>query len=224
MPLTHEIAEGIRFDRFACEYDSPTTECLVRTEVRNRLVEIVRMLQPRIVVDVGCGSGAALIVLSPAIEFGVGLDVSREMLRVAERQASKAAAANLRFLFGSFHDLNGDHDFWPTGTRPDVVVQNYALHHLPHDEKRIAIAGMVKAVSAARGTVVLGDLMFFDDPAGLEAEYPLAGYDPQNDRPETAHVMATMLEDLGCVLRTHRIHPLAGVVVGTLGHRSSGRL
>jgi hypothetical protein len=60
--------------------------------------------------------------------------------------------------------------------------------------------------------------MFFDDPAGLEAEYPVVGYDPQNDHPETADVLANMLEDLGCVVQTYPVHPLAGIIVGELRH------
>src|SRR5205814_376181 len=42
MPLEHEIAEGLRFDRFASDYDSRLSQCPVRTTVRNRLVDIVR--------------------------------------------------------------------------------------------------------------------------------------------------------------------------------------
>lgn len=216
MPLEHELAEGLRFDSFAGDYDSQISACPVRTTVRNRVVEIVRSLRPRVVVDVGCGTGAALIALAPSIEFGFGLDVSREMLKAAERNAAEAAANNLKFVFGSFHDLASDHQFWPTGTRPDVIMQNYALHHLARDEKRFAIDSMVKAVSPSTGVVVLGDLMFFDDPAGLEAEYAAAGYDPQNDHPETATVMTKMLEDLGCAVQTFPVHPLAGIIVGQL--------
>ncbi|MBI3675195.1 MAG: class I SAM-dependent methyltransferase [Proteobacteria bacterium] len=214
MPREHELAEGLRFDRFAGDYDSQYSACPVRTTVRNRLVEIVRALRPHLVLDVGCGTGTALIALSPEIDLGVGVDVSHEMLKAAERNALEAGAENLKFAVGSFHDLAGDHQFWPTGRHPDVIMQSYALHHLPRDEKRAAIDSMVRALSPGRGFVVLGDLMFFDDPAGLEAEYAAAGYDPQNDRPETAAVLATMLEDSGCVVQTHPVHPLAGIVLG----------
>jgi SAM-dependent methyltransferase len=218
MPLEHEIAEGLRFDRFASDYDSRSSQCPVRTAVRNRLVDIVRALQPRVIADVGCGTGTALIALAPSIELGIGLDVSYEMLKVAKRSAAGGAAENLKFVFGSFHDLASDHQFWPTGTRPDLITQSYALHHLPRDEKCVAINSMVKAVAPGRGFVVLGDLIFFDDPAGLEAEYPVVGYDPQTDRPETADVMVQMLEDLGCVVQTYPVHPLAGIIVGELRH------
>ena len=216
MPLEHEIAQGLRFDGFAGDYDSRTSECPVRTAVRNRLIEIVRSLRPHVIADVGCGTGTALIALAPSIEFGVGLDVSREMLKAAERNAPEAGAENLKFVFGSFHDLARDHQFWPTGIRPDVIMQCYALHHLSQDEKRVVIESMVKAVSPARGFVVLGDLMFFVDPAGLEAEFAAVGYNPQNDHPETADVMAKMLDDLGCVVQTYPVHRLAGIIVGEL--------
>ncbi|MBI3865629.1 MAG: class I SAM-dependent methyltransferase [Planctomycetia bacterium] len=222
MPLEHEIAEGRRFDGFAGDYDCRTSDCPVRTTVRNRLVEIVRTLRPRIVVDLGCGTGAALIALAPSIELGIGLDVSHEMLKVAVRNAAVAGAANLKFAFGSFHDLNSKHQFWPVGTLPDVIMQNYALHHLPRDEKRTVIDSMVRALSPAAGFAVLGDLMFFDDPVELEAEYAAAGYDPQNDHPETATALAKMLEDLGCVVQTYPVHPLAGIIVGQRRQSNAG--
>ena len=222
MPLGHETAEGLRFDGFAGDYDSRASEPPVRTIVRTRVVEIVRTLRPRVVVDVGCGTGTALITFAPSIELGVGLDVSHEMLKVAERNAVKAGAVNLKFAFGSFHDLASGFQFWPTGSRPDVIMQNYALHHLPRDEKRVVIDSMVRALSSGTGFVVLGDLMFFDDPAGLKAEYAAVGYDPQNDHPETAAVLAKMLEDSGCIVKTHQVHPLAGIVVGEWGLTDGG--
>lgn len=223
MPLKHEIAEGLRFDAFAAGYDSQTSQCPVRMTVRNRLVDIVRALQPRVIVDVGCGTGTALVALAPSIESGIGLDASHAMLKVAEGNAFEAGAKNLKFIFGSFHDLAGDHQFWPTGTFPDVIMQNYALHHLPRDEKRLAIESMVKAVTPAQGFVVLGDLMFFDDPAGLAAEYSAAGYDPHNDRPETADDLAKMLRDMCCEVQTYRVHALAGIIAGGLPHLQGAR-
>ena len=223
MPLEHETSQGLRFDSFAGDYDSRTSECPVRTAVRTRLIDIVRSLRPRVVADVGCGTGTALIALSPSIESGIGLDVSHKMLKVAERNAAEAGAENLKFVFGSFHDLARDHQFWPTGIRPNVIMQCYALHHLPQDEKRVAIDGMVKAVSPARGFVVLGDLMFFDDPAGLEAEYAAVGYNPQNDHPESADVMAKLLQDAGCFVQSYQVHPLAGIIVGEL-HQSEAEI
>lgn len=102
VPLAHETARGIRFDSFAAGYDSRTSECPVRTAVRTGLVEIVRSLRPRGIADVGCGTGTALIALSPSIEFGIGLDVSHEMLTVAERNAAEAGAENLKVAAGGW--------------------------------------------------------------------------------------------------------------------------
>ncbi len=214
MPLMHEIAEGRRFDQFADGYDHNPGQYPVRTLVNREVVEVVSRRSPKFVVDVGCGTGQALIALAHRITAGVGMDVSERMLAIARRKAQHAGFRHVQFHFGSFHDLRTKHDFWPEDQRPDVIIETYALHHLPQSEKRQVLASMAAAVDSSGGAIVLGDLMFFEDPAGLEAEFENAGYDPTTDKPETADTMAQMLEDLGFMVETCPIHPLAGIVIG----------
>jgi len=215
MPAQHEIAEGLRFDSFAPGYDENQEQNQIRTKIREEAVALIRQLKPRIVVDVGCGTGKALVALSETITTGTGLDVSPKMLDVARRNATSAGCGNLEFHFGSFLDLE-TRTFWPTDRAPDVVMQTYALHHLPREEKRRALACMANAVRAVRGNVILGDLMFFEPPVGLEHEFSLVGYDPNTDLPETADTLAQMLEHLGFSVQCFPMHPLAGVIVAGL--------
>jgi hypothetical protein len=55
--------------------------------------------------------------------------------------------------------------------------------------------------------------------APLEAEFAAVSYNAQNDRPESADVMATMLQDADRILQTYQVHPLPGIIVGEL-HQS----
>ena len=75
---------------------------------------------------------------------------------------------------------------------------------------------MANAVRAVRGNVILGDLVFFEPPVGLEHEFSLVGYDPNTDLPETADTLAQMLEHLGFSVQCFPMHPLAGVIVAGL--------
>jgi SAM-dependent methyltransferase len=211
MPAQHEIAEGLRFDSFAPCYDENRGQHPIRTQVREEAVALIGRLKPRNVVDVGCGTGKALVALSETITTGTGLDVSRKMLDVARRNAASAGCGNLEFHFGSFLDLE-TRTFWPTDLAPDVIMQTYALHHLPREEKRRSLACLANAVRAARGSIVLGDLIFFEPPVGLESEFSLVGYDPTTDLPETADTLAQMLENLGFSVQRFPVHPLAGVI------------
>jgi SAM-dependent methyltransferase len=213
MPAPHEVEQGIRFDSLAPNHDD-RGQYPIRTRVRELQVALIKGLKPRHAVDVGCGTGAALIALADTIASGVGLDVSRKMLDIACHNAASAGCRNLEFLFGSFLDLES-RTFWPEDRAPDVIMQTYALHHLAQEEKRRALACMANAVRPARGSIVLGDLMFFREPAAFEAEFSLVGFNPANDRPETADTLAQMLEELGFRVQASPVHPLCGVIVAS---------
>ncbi len=82
-------------------------------------------LEPRLVYDLGCGTGRITLELArryPSAEV-VGLDISPAML---DRDAS-TDPVNLRFE-------TGDIASWNPSTPPDVIFSNAALHWLPdHD-------------------------------------------------------------------------------------------
>lgn len=210
MPLQHELEEGRRFDLFADNYDADG-QYPVRTIVRNDTVLAVRQREPSVVFDVGCGTGQALIELSPSIRLGFGIDVSHRMIDVARKKVAETGARNLEFRFGSFLDFENGKVYDDAG-KPDVVMATYALHHLSQDEKRRVLAA-VSSVLNENGAIVLGDLMFFEDPDGYESDYARVGYDPRTDRPETADMLALMLEQLGFAVSATPVHPLAGIII-----------
>jgi 2-polyprenyl-3-methyl-5-hydroxy-6-metoxy-1,4-benzoquinol methylase len=152
-----------------------------------------------------------LITLVDQVDRGIGMDVSRRMLEVAVQNARSAGCRNLEFRYGSFLDLQTEH--WPEQDRPDVVMTTYALHHLPRDEKKQAMAAMAGVLRPGPGAIVIGDLMFFADSSAWKDDFERVGYDPETDQPETAETLVQMAKELGFAVRTCAVHPLAGVVL-----------
>jgi 2-polyprenyl-3-methyl-5-hydroxy-6-metoxy-1,4-benzoquinol methylase len=105
-------------------------------------------------VDLGCGSGQVSI---PLAEHGVqvtAVDVSPQMIqRLNERVAGSDVAESMHGVVCAIENFTA-----PRGS-VDLVVSNYALHHLRDRDKQ---AVLVAAVDWLRpgGKLVVGDMMF----------------------------------------------------------------
>lgn len=214
MPRDHEVEEGLRFDQFAANYDQSESRYPLRTQVRNKAVEVVRNLSPAKVCDAGCGTGAALFQLADSIQFGVGLYISRKMVEVAHQNRETHKATNLRFMHASLMDIVDDCEIARELDSTDVVLSTYALHHLAVMEKKQVIKALASVVSEG-GTIVLGDLMFFDDPKLHVSDFGLVGYDPSTDKPEHIETLVETFEYLDFTVRMIQVHALAGVLVAS---------
>ena len=186
-----------RFSELAPEYDEGASP-----EYRACVDLVVSYADPGpedVVLDLGTGTGAIALALAEAAERVVGRDISEGMLDEARRKATERDLSNVTFGEGRFRDPNYDGPV-------DVVVSNFALHHLSDDEKREAIDA-IAALGPRR--FVLGDVMFFEDP---DPESDV--YDPAVDDPAQAGVLADALTDAGFVLTAvDRVAPAVGVVV-----------
>jgi SAM-dependent methyltransferase len=152
-----------------------------------------------VVLDLGTGTGAIALALADRAGRVVGRDVSEGMLAEARRKATEAGVSNVEFDYGEFRAPGYDGPV-------DVVVSNYALHHLPDAEKREAIE-TVAGLGARR--FVLGDIMFFGAP---DPDAPF--YDPAVDDPATVGTLADALTDAGFVLTAvERVDDQVGVLV-----------
>jgi cyclopropane fatty-acyl-phospholipid synthase-like methyltransferase len=151
-----------------------------------------------VVLDLGTGTGAIALALAGDAKRVVGRDISEGMLDQARRKAEERGLTNVEFGEGRFRDPNYDGPV-------DVVVSNFALHHLSDEEKREAIEA-IAALEPQR--FVLGDVMFFEDP---DPEGDI--YDPEVDDPAQAGVLADALTDAGFVLAAvDRVSPAVGVI------------
>jgi Methylase involved in ubiquinone/menaquinone biosynthesis len=188
-----------RFSEKAAEYDDSNTE-----EYRACADLVVAHADPGpddVVADLGAGTGAIALALASDASHVLARDVSEGMMEQGRRKASEARITNVEFAYGEFREPNlADAD--PV----DVVTSNFALHHLSDAEKREAIE--VMAGTDAR-RVVLGDVMFFEQP---DSDAPF--YSPEVDDPATVGTLVEAFTAVGfAVVAVERVHDQVGVIV-----------
>jgi ubiquinone/menaquinone biosynthesis C-methylase UbiE len=103
-------------------------------------------------IDIGCGGGRLVIMLAESSGFRevVGLDLSKNMLRRAERRALDSGLRNRV----TFREGNAERIPFPDKTF-DLVVSTLSLHHWSRPK---AVFDEVARVLAPGGKCVLGDL------------------------------------------------------------------
>ena len=186
-----------RFDEVAPNYDENQSD-----EYRACVSLVVEHAAPAdddTVVDLGCGTGAVGLALADEAASVVGRDISEGMLDRARQKAQRRGLGNVALGQGSFRSPNYEGP-------ADVVVSNFAMHHLSDAEKREALA-VVADLEPRR--FVLGDVMFFGEP---DPEEPF--YSPAVDDPATVGVLAEALTDAGfSLVAVETVHEQVGVLV-----------
>lgn len=130
-------------------------------KIANRVLEEAGDLSGLVVVDLGCGSGQLSLKLACTAKKVLAVDFSSAMLeRLAER-AAQAGLDNVETVAAALQRL----ELPPSSA--DVVVSNYALHHLRRNEKQQLLCRCRKWLVPG-GRIVIGDMMFalVGDPEG----------------------------------------------------------
>jgi SAM-dependent methyltransferase len=193
-----------RFSEIAADYDDSQNSDEYKAAV-SLVVEHADPGPDDVVLDLGTGTGAIALALAPKSKRVVGRDISEGMLAEARRKAEARGLDNVEFGEGRFRDPNYDGEV-------DIVVSNFAMHHLGDDEKREAI-DVIGALGPRK--FVLGDVMFFGSP---DPEVPF--YSPEVDDPATVGALVDALTDAGFALTAvERVHDQVGVLVA---ERASG--
>lgn len=165
-----------RFDEYASDYDEDQNESEEYRACADLVIEHAAPQPKDTVLDLGTGTGAIGLALASSADHVVGRDISEGMMEKAKEKAKAQGIENIEFGSGTFRE--------PQHDAADIVVSNFAMHHLADDEKREAIEE-IAALGPRR--FVLGDVMFFGTP---DPEEPL--YGPEVDDPATeigrAHV------------------------------------
>jgi SAM-dependent methyltransferase len=186
-----------RFDDVAPEYDDDKTE-----EYRACVSLVVEYADPTAedtVLDLGCGTGAIGLALAEDARRVLGRDISEGMMAEAREKAESRGLDNVSIEAGTFREPNVEGSV-------DIVVSNFAMHHLSDEEKRAAI-GVIADLGPRR--FVLGDVMFFGEP---DPEEPF--YSPEVDDPATVGVLADALTESGFSLTAvEMVHEQVGVLV-----------
>lgn len=105
-----------------------------------------------VAVDVGAGTGALAVPLSATAQRVVAVDVSGAMLAELEAQASRDGIANIEVRVVAIEQF----DLAPGSV--DLVVSNYALHHLLDRDKRLFVERAARWLRPG-GKLVIGDMM-----------------------------------------------------------------
>ncbi|WP_433624548.1 class I SAM-dependent methyltransferase [Halomicrococcus sp. NG-SE-24] len=190
-----------RFSDIASDYDDSQDSEEYRACVSlvvEHAREALRASDNRMVADLGTGTGAIALALAEEADRVAGRDISDGMLAKAREKADERGLDDVEFGEGRFRDPNVD--------AADVVVSNFAMHHLSDEEKREAIAAIADLDPR---TFVLGDVMFFGTP---DPDEPF--YSPEVDDPSTVGHLADALTDEGFALTVvERVHDQVGVLV-----------
>ena len=123
----HGIEGGYLNSIAAITYDvvtafaSPPSE----TWIRQQLINVIEC-QPRKILDLGCGTGSATLMLKQAFGQAVvmGLDLSPYMLVVAEKKA-RQAGLNIQWQHGLAEDTGLEEGSF------DLVTASFLLHETP---------------------------------------------------------------------------------------------
>ena len=191
-----------RFDDVAGEYDDSQNDTEEYRACVSLVVEHADPGPEDTVADLGTGTGAIALALADDVEEVLGRDISEGMMEQAREKAEAEGIENVAFGEGRFREPNVEN--------ADVVVSNFAMHHLSDDEKVEAIEAIAEL---GPRKFVLGDVMFFGEP---NPDEPF--YSPEVDDPSTVGHLADALTEAGFALTAvERVHDQVGVLVAERG-------
>jgi ubiquinone/menaquinone biosynthesis C-methylase UbiE len=104
-------------------------------------------------VDLGCGTGELALPLAQKGAHVTAVDISSAMVR---RLEEKAADAQLDTIVGVVSSMEA---FQLPPESIDLVVSNYALHHLRDRDKEVLVRSAARWLRPG-GRMVVGDMMF----------------------------------------------------------------
>ncbi len=206
-----------RFSQIADQYDDKhgDDEKPIYNACASLVIELADPRPHDVVLDLGTGTGLIALALAEDAGHVVGRDISDGMIEQARSKAADNGLENVEFGYGEFRDphYDGDIDTGSSetpradarGARVDIVVSNFALHHLPDEEKREAIETIAEL---GPRRFVLGDAMFFGSP---DPDEPLFGHGVDG---ATVGTLVDILTDVGFVVtEVERVHDQVGVLV-----------
>ena len=116
------------------------------------LPTLLQLIDPKtIIADIGCGSGETLALLAPSVQKVIGIDQSKDMLKLAERNCAQLQNVDLR---------SGQAEALPLKTSEvDVVLCMLLLHHISDIE---AVFSSIFQGLSENGRVIILDLQPHD--------------------------------------------------------------
>jgi ubiquinone/menaquinone biosynthesis C-methylase UbiE len=179
-----KVAARRWFDRRARSYEGGATSRW-RDPVQRTSLAALDLTNDDLLLDVGCGTGAASRAASAATRLVVGVDLSAEMIRRAAELAS--GVENVRFLIADSEQLP-----FEDGAFTAVLCSN-SFHHYPDPSR--AVREMAR-VLASDGRLVIGDACA-DLPTARIADAVLRRIEPGHVRLYRSSELGSFLQRAG---------------------------
>ncbi len=181
------MADSAFWDRIAESYAAKPVDDPAAFE-RKIAITRDRMTPDSVVLDVGCGTGSLALRLADAGQAVHGLDISAEMIRIAEGKAAAQGIENVRFHTGPF---DADFTVFADGALDGLCA--YSILHLV-DDRQAALAQIRRLLKPGgffiSSTVCLGRRRWLYGP--LLALMRLFGKAPR----VTLFTAETLLDDM----------------------------
>lgn len=132
-------------------WEQESSQGLVR--VVDALLERCRTTPETLAIDLGCGSGAVTLPLAPRCAGVLAVDINAGAMEMLARKAAERQLTNVQTLTAPIQGLGVDPESL------DLVVSNYALHHLGDADKREVLDAAIRWLKPG-GQLVIGDMMF----------------------------------------------------------------
>jgi len=163
-----------------------------------------------VLLDVGTGTGGMVIAAANICQKAIGIDLSRRSLQLAHQKAKRMNLKNVGFAYGTFENPCAELNLASYGITKILAV--YSLHHLPDPLKAKSLHRLAGLLHRP-GRMVIGDLMFFEDPERYRERFDEVHCDGgDTDFPSTREYLTGYLKKLGAEVRVEKFHPLAGVI------------
>ncbi len=182
-----------------------------RSKTAELINELVKPNINDVVLDLGCGTGKQVIDLSRKVKLAIGIDISDGMIRQAKSKIEEAN--NIEFYIGTFEEPNMSVDLEKKCVTK--IISNYALHHLTTIYKEKAIKTMINICGENLQSIIIGDLIFFENPTDYKDEFSLVGYGPEVDFPSSMEELKNCFLKFDFTVEVRKLHPLVGVVVAS---------
>ncbi|MBS4015817.1 MAG: class I SAM-dependent methyltransferase [Candidatus Latescibacteria bacterium] len=182
----------------------------ITTLVKQTAFDSLRLKPNDTLLDVGTGTGKWAIQAAKICQNVIGIDISRKSLERAAQNARKEKVNNIIFSFGSFEEPCKilDLHLYPI----NKILVLYSFHHLPDELKKEAIVTISKFLHRP-GRIVIGDMMFFDNPKKYQDRFKEVNYDGgETDFPAYTEFLIKCFRRLLVKIKVRQIHPLAGVI------------
>ncbi|MDD5474861.1 MAG: class I SAM-dependent methyltransferase [Candidatus Methanoperedens sp.] len=147
------------------EYDMKMAKFRDVTREATDIIEAISLRREHSLLEIGTGTGNFSIEAAKHCNKVYAIDVSSAMITYAKQKAQKMGISNVSFLQAGF--LSYEHNGYPL----DMIVSNFALHHLPDFWKMIALKRIYQLLKNG-GTFYIGDIVF---------SFPIEEYDYKID-------------------------------------------